>query len=119
MVEGEEMAVGDEGAPVLTTGAGGPRAPTIGEGGLPRPVLTTPGETTEAGAGATRPGGGNIRPADTERTSRNNLITASIVFTNIISTVCQFFVSKKLFDLTKLGLILINKTFPSLSVFQT
>ena len=63
----EEIEVEGEGAgaPVLTTGAGGPPAPTTGGGGSP--VLTTPGETTGAGAGATRPGGGNTRPADTEQ----------------------------------------------------
>ena len=70
MEEIEEVA-GDAGAPVPTTGAGGPPAPTTGEeetggGDLPCQVPTTLGETTGAGAGATRPEGGNILPADTE-----------------------------------------------------
>ena len=70
--EETEEAAGDAAVPVLTTGAGGLPAPTTGGGGLPSPVLTTAGETTAAGAGATPPGGGNILPADTESPQRHH-----------------------------------------------
>lgn len=65
---GEEIEEVEEdgGAPVPTTGEEGPPAHSTGGADLPSPVPTTAGETTGAGAGATRPGGGNILPGDTE-----------------------------------------------------
>ena len=67
--EETEEAAGDAAVPVLTTGAGGLPAPTTGGGGSP--VLTTPGEITGAGAGATRPEGGNTLPADIDPNQPN------------------------------------------------
>ena len=112
---GEETEeVGGGGVRVLTTGAGGRPVPTTGGGGLPSPVLTTAGETTAAGAGATPPGGGNILPADTESPQRHHQPTQhqqsqprlsvdasqtkfSVLFTLSIinySIFCHFFVCK-------------------------
>ena len=61
---------------------------TTGGGGLPSPVPTTPGETIAAGAGATRPGGGNILPADTE--SGSGLTSKPINVINLNAAQCCF-----------------------------
>ena len=86
---GEETEeVGGGGVRVLTTGAGGRPVPTTGGGGLPSPVPTTPGETIAAGAGATRPGGGNILHADTE--SGSGLTSKPTNVINLNAAQCCF-----------------------------